>query len=309
MIYDPLRDRIIVSGGYRDRTAGDFCGTNYSNGTWALPLSGEPRWTLLASNTPQGTGFSLAYDSRRDRLIRYGGSSSCNTCGGATSQVFTLDLATPGAWTEMVVPPPIGMSPPRARDFHMAVYDSAQDRIIVSQGRTGGCAPDPVSDLWSLNLAGSREWMPFPTTGTIPYSTGVAAGVFDSARNRVVFVGTGATVAQVRLFDLSMQPAAWVDPGLHSPSPPFSTGGAAAYVPWRNEVLIDENGLTRRVEVLAGSSWSAIDSIPHPGARWNFTSAFDPVRREFVVFSGYDFDQQTWAISTGGASGYAQLEW
>ena len=72
-IYDPVRDRMVVFGGYS--------GTGYTyflNDVWVLSLAGMPAWTQL---TPTGTppsaryGHSAIYDPVRDRMVVFGGGS------------------------------------------------------------------------------------------------------------------------------------------------------------------------------------------------------------------------------------------
>jgi hypothetical protein len=61
-IYDPVRDRMVVSG----------TGSN----VWALSLGGNPVWTMLspAGARPSGRrGHSAIYDPMRDRMVIFGG--------------------------------------------------------------------------------------------------------------------------------------------------------------------------------------------------------------------------------------------
>jgi len=48
MIYDPVRDRLIVHGG-RTRAYYYEAGIAYRNDTWALNLTGPPVWIPLAT--------------------------------------------------------------------------------------------------------------------------------------------------------------------------------------------------------------------------------------------------------------------
>ena len=54
-IYDPVRDRMVVFGGYD--------GASRYNDVWALTLSGSPAWSQLA---PSGTPPSARYQSHGD---------------------------------------------------------------------------------------------------------------------------------------------------------------------------------------------------------------------------------------------------
>jgi hypothetical protein len=72
-IYDPIRDRMIIYGGWdsQGETTASFLGD-----AWALSLDNNPAWTQLApaGTLPQGRGSTAAiYDPVNDQLAVYGG--------------------------------------------------------------------------------------------------------------------------------------------------------------------------------------------------------------------------------------------
>ncbi len=72
-IYDPLRGRMILFGGW-DAQSDDL--SSFLHDTWALSLAGQPQWTQL---TPGGTlpvgrdAMAAAHDPIGDRMVVYGG--------------------------------------------------------------------------------------------------------------------------------------------------------------------------------------------------------------------------------------------
>ena len=66
-VYDPVRDRVLVFGG--------FDGSFYAD-VWALHLAGPLHWELLATSGPTPAaraGHAMIYEPAGDRVIVYGG--------------------------------------------------------------------------------------------------------------------------------------------------------------------------------------------------------------------------------------------
>jgi hypothetical protein len=75
VVYDDVRQRMLVWGGYQisdDVIFSDF-------GVWALSLSGEPVWSVVAEAGmppyPASSG-SVVFDAARDRMVTYGGTQT-----------------------------------------------------------------------------------------------------------------------------------------------------------------------------------------------------------------------------------------
>jgi len=72
MIYDPVRDRLLIYGGFAN-----------DQETWALNLAPSPMWEHLS---PSGqlpsarTGARAIYDGLNDRMLMYGGMSGSSRC-------------------------------------------------------------------------------------------------------------------------------------------------------------------------------------------------------------------------------------
>jgi hypothetical protein len=79
-VYDPMRDRMIVFGGFDALTNYD---SSFLNDTWALSL-GDLTWQRLAPDGPMPTGrdaTAAIYDPTGDRMVLYGGWSGDTMLG------------------------------------------------------------------------------------------------------------------------------------------------------------------------------------------------------------------------------------
>ena len=122
--YDPVRDRMVVFGGY---------GGSYRNDVWALSLAGSPAWSALApAGSPPSARYlhTAIYDPVRDRMVVFGG----NDGSGRRNDVWALSLAGSPAWSSLA---PAG-TPPSARVAHTAIYDPVRDRMVVFGGHHSG---------------------------------------------------------------------------------------------------------------------------------------------------------------------------
>jgi hypothetical protein len=84
MIYDPVRDRVVIFGGYDAGPQEE----GFRNDTWELSLTGTPTWTQLAPTDGPPTARDLivpVYDPWFDRMVFFvgpdlgrGRSDACN---------------------------------------------------------------------------------------------------------------------------------------------------------------------------------------------------------------------------------------
>lgn len=138
-IYDPLRDGMIVFGGYGP--SGPSSG--WFNDTWIMSLTGGSAWSQLSPSgvapAPRYSHIAI-YDSPRDRMVVFAG----NGPGGYFGDVATLSLADTPVWSQLS---PSGGLPP-LRSLPAAIYDPARDRMVVSKGYHEGSYLD---DTWALS--------------------------------------------------------------------------------------------------------------------------------------------------------------
>jgi hypothetical protein len=247
-VYDAANNRMMVFAG--DPSIG-YC-SGAVNDVWVLSnadgTGGTPNWTQLNPSggpPPLRQGTKAVYDSATNRMVVFGGNS--NACGTPSNAVWVLSNAnglggTP-VWTQLA---PVGAAP-AARSTHSAVYDSANNRMVVFGG---GTSTVYVNDVWVLEnangLGGTPAWTKLNPTGEPPSARTFSTAMYVSAANSMVLFGG------------------------------FPTGGSSAV--W---VLNNANGLG------GTPSWAQQNTtgVP-PSPRHGHTSVFNASTNRMVMFGG-----------------------
>ncbi len=162
-IYDPVRDRMLVFGG--------FDGGGPRNDVHALAL-GTSTWSLVSTTggPPLARQWHVAvYDNLRDRMVIQGGSGGNDT--------WALDLST-NVWSQL----DFAISGPGGRSNHSAVYDALHDRLVIYGGPSD-------QQVWSLNFSGPASWTQLTVAGTPPTAQVDVAAAYDPVANAMVLFG------------------------------------------------------------------------------------------------------------------------
>lgn len=143
--YDSYTHRFIMYGGQSSGARHDI---------WAFDLATD-QWTdLTPATSPDGRWFPVqVYDSANHRATIFGG----NTGTIRTNEVIVFDLWT-NEWTTLA---PAG-TPPVGRDGAVAVYDGANDRMVIFGGDDGSSEHNDVWELAGLSetVTAARSGMP-----------------------------------------------------------------------------------------------------------------------------------------------------
>jgi len=168
LVYDGQRQRVLLTGG-NSPTAGGESYTSFDD-LWAFD---GMRWAPLPSSGQQMWGMRLAFDSRRRRVVSFGGNSNRRSISDV--RVLEKDVwTTLGQHSEM---------PAAEAGF---VYDSRRDRFVAFGGSVGDGST--YGDTWEF--AGTT-WAQVASQS--PPARQAHAMVFDERRGRtVIFGGTGA---------------------------------------------------------------------------------------------------------------------
>src|SRR5262249_42825514 len=135
-IWDGPNQRMIIYGGSNATgTLSDVWAFYPSSSTWSqLNPSGGPRASTMRT---------ARFDTRRQRMIVYGGS---------VSGVWALSLTGAPAWSQLTTTG----GPPESRQRHVAIYDSLYDRMVISAGFL-------TSSTWMLSFP-AQQWTQLAST-------------------------------------------------------------------------------------------------------------------------------------------------
>lgn len=291
-VCDAQRGQLVLFGGL-ERDGGLF------NDVRAMSLTEPSEWEIIrplgAPPSPR-EGQATAYDSRRGRMLVFGGT------GDNADGVWSLDLSEPTTWEQLS---PVGV-PPGPRQFATAVYDSLRDRMLVFGGAIGyGVASN---ELWELTLGGTPTWTLLAPGGTPPSPRAGSALIVDSARDRLVLFGGGVpgySTAQ-DTWTLPLAGAMTWSELITSGTPPDGyLGQGGAYDPVGDR-LVAVSGLFYSTPVALSlgdpvPAWSPLVPVSgaQPPGRYENGLAYDPLHRAIVICGGYvnNTFRDTWSFS------------
>lgn len=298
--YDPVRDRVIVFGGYHRQNA-DIVGLvcTSTSDLRVLELAGTARVTDLprSQGPPARHLHSAIYDPLRDRLLVYGGvraSGGQSGCGGIIerfSDVWELSLAENPHWTELHpsgVPPPPGLA-------GSATYDSMRDRMLFFA--EGG--------LWALSLDSSSGWSEVETTGAAPPGSG---RIFhDRNQDRLLFSDG------LRLWALPFDSLSWSRLAPMGSPPGHVRSMAFVFDPAGRLITCGEDAqgsLTTYEATAEAPNWRPLaGDARHPPAEYR--TAYDSSRGRLLIHEdangGID-PRQVWALALSGGREWRLLE-
>ncbi len=301
-IYDPVRDRMIVFGGYAELGGSNLF---YSlSDAWELSLVGDPAWSALEpiGQTPLATAQAAAvYDPVRGRMVVFGGQSWNGVSGGITRTLSALSLAATPAWQLLAASAPPGQPPLTAGNS--VIYDPTEDRML-SFGGIDAADPGagPVTDVWALALSPTPAWSRLVPTREVPPGRVDRSVVLDPARLRLVLFGGGEPGAgyccdavAIPIWTRSLPADQWqtLDAGLTDPARRYDH--TAINDPVRDRMILyggaggppDPHGEVRVLSFAHPVGWlTFVPGGPQPPGREGHSAIYDPVRDRMIVFGG-----------------------
>ncbi len=264
MAYDAARGVSILFGGVPS------VGLSFAD-TWAW------NGTAWAAKPPSGLtpskriGHALAYDSKRHRVILFGGYDDQDRARYDDTWEWNGT-----AWRN--ISPPTGNPSPRYQ--HALAYDSARDRMVMFGGDDGAAA------TWEWDGA---AWQNVTPAGANPVSRREAAMAYDPVRARVVLFGGRADNDALLGDTWEWNGTAWTNV---TPAPNAATA--------REEHALAFDAVAGRVVLFGGYNGTALsDTLEWNGTTWTPIAAggpamyghsmvFDSARRRLVIALGRD---------------------
>jgi N-acetylneuraminic acid mutarotase len=288
MVYDSESDVIILTHGQRS-----WPGLLFKE-TWTYSTNSNV-WTNKITNTkPRGVvGHALAYDSKNDIVIMFGGGYDNDK---STSETWTYDFNS-NTW-ENKTP---SLSPP-ARLGHELVYDVQSERVILVGGRQDLLQNSLFyNDVWSYHY-GTNTWT--NVTPTInPQARWYFSMVYDVHADRTILFGGYTKIdwgspifrqgfkEDTWAFDL--ESTTWIE---LNPSNNPAPRGYTSMV-YQNQInrTILFGGWNEEQDILFNDTWSydyvtdnwSQENTNSPGKLTHTAMAYDNESNQTVLFGGY----------------------
>ena len=263
MAHDAARGQVLLFGGNGVSFFGDLWGWNGRT------------WTQLSATGPAPRDVPvLAYDSRRQRLVLYGG----RTRDGAANRAFTDTWEWDGArWTQREV------TGPSARVHPAGAFDARSGRLVLY----GGIDSQErwLTDTWEWD---GQRWRQRSSAG--PADCLPNGMDFDATRGKVLLLCANAGSQRPDgTFDTSLWEwnGTWLPvndrgPVLSPIQATTSLGEAGGILLFDGGVAQGNTGLTWRWD---GARWTRLDAVG-PQSRNGHALAYDPARGRVVLFGG-----------------------
>ena len=211
LVRDTLRNRLVTFGGRSPNVSG------LANDTW---IWNGTAWSALTTPTAPTRRFryGMCYDSRRDRVVLFGGRTTFATVG----DTWEFDGTT---WTQQT----LSTSPPEREEMVMA-FDQSLGQTVVF----GGIDSDSftlLGDTWEYDGTNWRESSPAAS----PTPRYRSAYCYDSTRQRIVMYG-GYDGVQIQTQTFEYTGEAW-NPVTVGAGSPYATEMYAGFDPVRNRFV------------------------------------------------------------------------
>ncbi len=321
IVYDAAREKLVLFGGADSNETWEYDGHS-----WNRRCEGSPA-SDVCTLPPGRRNHRLAYDSRRAKVVLFGGATSFGLTT-ALADVWEWDGTT---WTQRCDASPASdtcATKPSARYGNALAYDERTNRIVLVGG-SGATGTTPFDDVWTWD---GTTWTDVTSTPRPPARQGAVSGFLASRQEVVLFGGgTGDARNSGGTFfgdTWSFDGTRWVQ---LTPTDPEGDGDpegrrysgyattarglemfAGTTLPGIGScdgVVGGCHGIWR----FDGTSWA--DLIPdeandgNPANRRESAMAYDSARRRAVMFGGRNGDGANSCVPEGGGNGNCAFTW
>jgi N-acetylneuraminic acid mutarotase len=299
MVYDPIKDEIIMFGGIKDN---QNSAETYLNDTWIYNFR-ENYWIKMVttSHPSNRNAAGMVYEPINHRILLLGGANQYEFL----NDTWELDLNT-NQWNKIIT----GVNPPRLADAEM-IFDEVNEEIVMF----GGYKPSGYSDeTWIFNI-NDDTWTELDLT-IHPSSRYGHRLVYSSGKNIGILFGghaydTDDTVNN-DLWYYNCSTKQWTEQTVDSP-PPTRYWHDMVYDETNEKIVLFGGRISGYSMNCRGdtwefneetSNWVEIDSEQNPEARMLPSMVYNEKNGKVFMFGGSQDPSITlfndlWEFDTG----------
>jgi hypothetical protein len=251
--YDPVREKAILFGLACSQTNQPTDG-GYANDVWIFDLN-TSQWALIHPTDPYNWGSGpfnpaypeprhffggVAYDTRRGKIVLYGGAHRTRSYNDTWTFNFVGNI-----FEKKIEPQPYWIDPslcnsltPPYMQGHTISYDSDADLFVVASGGTTGACGLGDPKTWVYSPVGNT-WTKIIPSGQPSDYRGGSAYVYDPIRKRILRFGAAnsdTSPASNWLLAYNSTANAWTN--LNPSNPPSGRGHASFAYDARNDIFL-----------------------------------------------------------------------
>jgi hypothetical protein len=306
-IYDSMGKRMILFGGQDDffTPYDEVWSLNLVPTTAAMTTPPVNHWTKLSpSGVPPAAptarfGHSAVYDTQNNRMIIFGGFDGSPS--PYQNDVYILSLGGSPGWSKAT---PTGTAP-SPRIGHTAIYDAANQQMVVFGGNDAGGEKD---DAFFLSLPSNPTQFAWTSGPSGPMKRTKHAAVYDGLRQLMVVFGgldhdttfDGSDLNQ-ETWTLNLGGTPFWNQLAPSSPPSFREGHGAIYDAGNQRMVVfagdtsfgpvpTANFDLWSLRLDAPSAWMFLtpSSGSVPAARFGHTAVYDSGSQRMIIYGGYD---------------------
>jgi hypothetical protein len=277
-IYDPTAKRMLIFGGRQASLSGSVeANTKVMNDVWSYSTESNSWSQVVTTNSPPARYLhAAAYDSKRNRMLIFGGKDGTGT---RLSDLWALNFSDM-SWSQVTTTG----TPPSGRSGSALYFDALADRAMAL---TGGATGDNV---WSLyfDSANQGHWVKNPTTGTEP-NTSIQT-TYDIRSS--LAINSASLIATLSPKTLDLSSYAWTASA--SPYLGDNINGSLVFDPINGQTVSLGGGCCLAFDA-AGSAGNYSTSalvlghdglVSFPFSVHGHTAVYDPINFKMIVFGG-----------------------